>query len=88
MNIHIPTDFTLNELRAFIEGQEATEPPEGYWTAQEWADHFGIDITRMRKILNQAKGKGLLDMIYVQRERLDRQTRGVPAYALRMKDES
>lgn len=86
MKIHIPADFTLNELQAFIEGKEAAEPPEGYYTAQEWADHFDISITRMRKILNQAKDKGLLDMIYARRKTLDEKSGRVPVYALRTKD--
>jgi len=69
MNIHIPADFTLNELQAFIDGQQTAEPPEGYYTAEEWADHFEIYITKMRGILKRAKAGGLLDMMHVSGRR-------------------
>jgi len=86
MNIHIPADFTLNELQAFIDGQETAEPPEGYYTAEEWASHFEIYITKMRKILRRAKDKELLDMTHIYREALDGKPYKVAVYALRGKD--
>jgi len=87
MNIHIPADFTLNELQAFIDGQQTAEPPEGYYTAEEWADHFEIYITKMRGILKRAKAGGLLDMMHVYREALDGKPYKVPVYALQSKDQ-
>jgi len=85
MNIRIPADFTLSELRAFIEG-EAQEAPEGYYLAQEWADHFGIGIIAMRKLLSQAKGRGLMRMMWVRRETLHSRNCLKPVYALQGKD--
>jgi hypothetical protein len=81
VNIHIPADFTLKELRAFIEGK-AHEAPEGYYTACEWAEHFHIGLNLMRKLLRQAKERGLLRMIQVQREALDGTSYNAPMYAL------
>jgi hypothetical protein len=86
VNIHIPADFTLSELRAFIEG-EAQEAPEGYYTASEWADHFCINIELMRKLLREAKEKGLLQMTKVPRQSIDEKGYMVPVYALRGKDD-
>jgi len=81
MNIHIPADFTLAELRAFIEG-EVREAPEGYYTAREWAAHFGVHPKRMRALLRQAKERGLLAMARVMREALDGKDMPIPVYAL------
>lgn len=82
MEIHIPADFTLGELQAFIEG-ERTETVEGYYTAREWADHFGIHIKKMRVLLKEAKAKGLLDMRRTERVALDDKVHRAPVYALR-----
>ena len=82
MKIHIPADFTLDELQAFIEG-ERQEAIEGYYTAEEWAEHFNVHIKRMRKILKRAKERGFLDMVRVNRFALDNKTYPVPVYALK-----
>lgn len=84
MNIHIPADFTLDELRAFIEG-EREESVEGYYTSREWAEHFELPIKRMRKLLLQAKEKGLLEMKRIPRISLDEKVHQVPTYALKKK---
>lgn len=81
MEIHIPADFTLDELQAFIEG-ERQEAVEGHYTAKEWADHFGIHIKKMRRILKRAKEQGFLHMVRVDRLALDDKIHSVPAYAL------
>jgi len=86
MNIKIPADFTLSELEAFIEGQETAEPPEGYYTAQEWADRFSVYVQKMRKLLKQAQSKGLLDTMYIIRQALDGKNYKAPVYALQGKD--
>lgn len=86
MNIHIPADFTLSELRAFIEG-DAQEAPEGYHTAKEWAKHFGVNIKVMRGLLRQAKERGLLDMVKIPGVALDDKGYTVPVYALQGKNE-
>ncbi len=86
MNIHIPADFTLAELRAFIEGEEKAVP-EGFYTAREWAKHFDIDLTSMRELLKQAKKQGLLQMTWIRRKTLDERTCRVPVYALQSKSE-
>jgi hypothetical protein len=85
MNIKIPADFTLAELRAFIEG-EAQEAPEGFYLAQEWADHFGIGIALMRKLLNQANERGLMRRMWVRRGTLHGLSCLKPVYALQGKD--
>jgi hypothetical protein len=84
MEVHIPADFTLDELRAFIEG-EREESVEGYYTAKEWAEHFEVPIKRMRELLTRAKLKGLLDMKRLSRPSLDEKMHQVPAYALKKK---
>lgn len=86
MKIHIPADFTLHELQAFIEGERA-EAVEGYYTAEEWAEHFDINVKKMRKLLKQAKERGLLNMIRVERPTLDNKMHLVPTYALMKKEE-
>lgn len=86
MEIHIPADFTLGELRAFIEGEGET-PPEGYYTAQEWADHFGIDVSNCRRLLNRAKKRDILDTRHATRETLDGREYKVPIYALKSVEE-
>lgn len=86
MNIHIPADFTLAELRAFIEGDEQ-EVPEGYHTAREWAKHFGIGIDIMRELLRQAKERDLLQMVRVRGETIDGRNYMIPVYALQNKSE-
>jgi len=80
MKIHIPADFTLAELRAFIRG-EAHEAPEGYYTAREWAARFKTHPKKMRELLVQAKAKGQLEMAKVTREALDGKPVSVPVYA-------
>jgi len=87
VNIKIPADFTLAELRAFIEGG-VQEAPEGYYTAREWAEHIGINVKLMRELLGQAKEQGLLRMIRVKREALDGKAHMVPVYALQSKSDS
>jgi len=87
MNIKIPADFTLSELQAYIDGQETAEPPEGYYTAQEWADRFDIYIEKMRRLLRQAKSKGLLDTMYIIRQALDGKNYRAPVYALQGKED-
>jgi len=86
MEIHIPADFTLAELQAFIEG-EKTEAVKGYYTAAEWAEHFGIHVRKMHEILKQAKKLKRLHMIRVRRLALDDKMCSVPAYALIKKDD-
>jgi DNA-binding FadR family transcriptional regulator len=58
----IPPEFTLQELMAFIEGEQA-EVAEGYHTSREWAEHFGVGVRRMREILREARAKDLLDVM-------------------------
>jgi len=84
MNICIPTDFTLSELQAFIEG-EAYQAPEGYYTAREWAEHFKINVGLMRELLKQAKARGVMRMTHARRESLDGRNCPVPVYALQGK---
>jgi hypothetical protein len=86
MNIKVPADFNLAELRAFIEG-EAQEAPEGYRTAREWAEHFHINVNLMRELLNEAKKRGRLQMTSVRREALNGKSYSVPVYALQGKNE-
>jgi hypothetical protein len=81
VNIHIPADFTLAELRAFIEG-EAQEAPEGYYTAREWAEGVGVDVSLMRELLKEAKDRGLLQIGSARRESLDGRGYTTPIYAL------
>ena len=82
MKIHIPADFTLDELQAFIEGERQANI-EGFYTTSEWASHFGISKPRMREILSRAKEKGLLEMAWLPRVALDGKLRPVPVYALK-----
>jgi hypothetical protein len=86
MRIKIPADFTLAELRAFIEG-EAREAPDGYYTSREWAEHFGINQGLRRELLNQAKERGLLRMTWVHREALDDRIHKKPVYALQARND-
>lgn len=86
MNIKIPANFTLSELRAFIEG-EAHEAPEGHYTAQEWADHFRVSVGLMRRLLNQAKVRGLLQRTEIKGETLDDKSYTKSVYALQGKDD-
>jgi len=86
MNIHIPADFTLAELRAFIEG-EAHEAPEGYYSAREWAEGVGVDVSLMRELLKEAKERGRLRIGSARRESLDGRIYPTPVYALRGKDD-
>lgn len=82
MEIRIPADFTLAELKAFI-GGEGEAPPEGYYTAQEWADHFGISVKSCRILLGKAKRRDILDVRHDVRETLDGRTYPAPIYALK-----
>lgn len=79
------TEFTLAEFLAFI-GGEQKETPEGFYTADEWAEHFGINIKRMRELLKRAKAKGLLEIDRAQRIALDDKPFSVPVYSLKRPD--
>jgi len=81
VNIHVPADFTLAELRAFIEG-EAQEAPEGYYTTREWAEGVGVHVRLMRELLREAKKRGLLRMGWTTRESLDGKPYNAAVYAL------
>lgn len=87
MKIHIPADFTLAELRAFIAGEADEAPMEGYYTAREWAKHLGINVGLMRELLNEAKGQGLLQKAGAKRETLDGRPYTAIVYALQGKSE-
>jgi hypothetical protein len=86
VNIKVPADFTLAELRAFIEG-ETHEAPEGYYTTREWAEGVGVHVRLMRKLLKQAKEQGLLRTSWTMRESLDGKPYSVAVYALQGKND-
>lgn len=79
------TDFTFEEFLAFI-GGEQKEAPEGFYTANEWAEHFGLSVKRMRELLKRAKDKGLLEVDRVQGTALDDKAYVVPVYGLKRLD--
>lgn len=80
MEIPIPTDFTLEELRAFLEGQEGKEPLDGYHTTKEWCEWSGLSAKSMYELLHKAKKEEVLQITWVIRESLSGTRSRVPAY--------
>ena len=60
----------------------ASEDPEGFYTAEEWADAAGMSVPRMRRKLGVVKDAGRLGMADVRRERLDGQPYTATAYRI------
>lgn len=65
----VPATFTLDELLAHLRDDE--QAPDGYWTAQEWADHFGLSAGTMRKLIREADERGVLKRSLAPRQRID-----------------
>lgn len=81
---HVPAAFTLQELMAYLRGEEEGAAPEGYRTTEEWSEHYGVHVATMRQILRDAKKADKLAHQWVKRERLDgiMQRRAVYAFVL------
>lgn len=77
--IEVRADFTLDELLAQIGGGEVRD---GYYTACEWAAHFGISERRIMHVLRAAKLAGRLATARDRRESLDGSLRPVPVYRI------
>lgn len=87
MIVNVPASFTLDELLAHLR-QEEPERAEGYYSAQEWADHFGVSARRMLNVLREAKAAGKLRIKMMRRERVDNSIGRTPAYAFDLSDDA
>lgn len=80
----IPANFTLGELMAYLR----TEPDlDGYKSTREWAQYFEIREDKMRLVLKEAMGAGLLLRDKAMREAMDGRIAPVPVYAFDLGDE-
>ena len=77
----VPAGFTLQDLRAYLHGEEDAKPPEGYQTAAEWSHQFGIHLYTMYRLLREAQNVGLLLRQTGKLERIDGQLTTVCFYA-------
>jgi hypothetical protein len=84
MNVQIPSRFTLDELLSHLREQEGME---GFFTAAEWADHFGISVRAMRPILSDAKAAGKLRVSQARRETLDGRNALTPVYSFDLEND-
>lgn len=87
-NIHVPADFTLDELVEFIEGGVGDNVPDGYMSCKELAAHFNVGVRKMREILQQARDAGRLEVAYKMASALDGKPYKVPIYAFTKGEES
>jgi hypothetical protein len=78
VEIRIPANFTLDELLAATGTQEVME---GWYTAGEWAEHFGVGRQRMLRILKDGKAAGLVQAGKAYRLAVDDVRRRVSVYA-------
>ena len=80
MEIKIETDFSLDDLLALVQKEEAEDVPEGYLTTWEWAEWAGRTECWMGTFLQRAFRKGLLDTQGLKRPCRDGRSRQVPGY--------
>jgi hypothetical protein len=85
MRIEIKPGFSLDELLAHL--RREPEMAEGYYTAREWAAHFGISLVHIHEILAQAKAESKLLVQHVKRERIDEVRSPVPVYQFNLDDD-
>ena len=83
MNVSVPTNFTLNELLAYLETQRDKGQDEGYLTSREWARKFGVSVTKIADILIEAKEAKILLVSKAERPCVDDVVRKVPVYAFK-----
>jgi hypothetical protein len=83
VTIHVPADFTLDQLLAHLRGEPDVD---GFFTAREWAERFDVSIQKMRLILSEAKQVGKLRMEEVWRERLDGRMTRIMGYTFVLDD--
>lgn len=76
--------ITLQDILAAI-GHTATEVPEGYKSASEWGQHFGLGYLKMHDVLRRARAAGLLDCRKRQIEGIDGRVAWTPCYRLRLR---
>ena len=85
MEIKIPAQFTLDDLLALTGRNEIME---GWYTAREWAAHFGVSVTKMRNLLRAALQDGLAESGFAFRVAMDGISRQVSVYAFKAADEA
>jgi hypothetical protein len=82
--INIPVTFTLDDLLAAI-GQ--SDDVEGFQTVAEWCDRLHTWDGRMRKLMKEAKRRGLLEVKRAMRPALDDSMRWTNVYRFRIEKE-
>ncbi len=81
MILQVPADFTLQDLRRYLAGDEDAQPPEGYQTAVEWARQLDCHLYTMYKLLREAQYRGLLLKQPGRLERIDGKLTTIMFYA-------
>lgn len=84
MRVQVPGNFTLDVLLAEL--ADAPVQHQGYRTMAEWAEHFGISLQRMNKLLLAARSRGKLLVQHEARTAIDGRLVQVPVYGFEIGD--